>query len=107
MICKGVFTFLKSIEQRLVKRREGNLRIYRLVYTYNIHMYRAMCLVPLLLMNQRRHTMAAYRPWCVEYRKVDTVLRSVDEEERNGFTGGNFLKKLIGYETCIAITQTI
>ena len=44
---------------------------------------------------------------CKEYRKVDSVLRSVEEEKQYGFTGGHFLKKLIGFKTCITITQTI
>ena len=45
-------------------------------------------------------------PGCIEYRKVDSVLRSV-EEERDEFTGGQFLKKLIRFKACVTITQTI
>ena len=33
-------------------------------------------------------------PGCTECRNVDSVLRSIEEEEeRNEFTGGHFLKK--------------
>ena len=42
-----------------------------------------------------------------EYRKVDSVLRSVEEEERDEFTGGHFLKKITGFKTCITITLII
>ena len=35
---------------------------------------------------------------CKEYRKVDSVLRSVEEEERYEFTGGQFLKKINGIQ---------
>ena len=34
------------------------------------------------------------QPGCKEYRKVDSVLRSVEEEERYEFTGRNFLEKI-------------
>ena len=43
---------------------------------------------------------------CKEYRKVDSVLLSV-EEELYEFTVGHFLKKLMGFKTCITITRTI
>ena len=44
---------------------------------------------------------------CEEYRKVDSVLRSVEEEERYEFTGGHFLEKLMEFKTCITITRTM
>ena len=44
-------------------------------------------------------------PWlaaeCIEYRKEDSVLRSVEEEELDEFTRGLFFKKIIGFKTCI------
>ena len=43
---------------------------------------------------------------CKEYRKVDSVLLSVEEEERYEFTGGHFLEKLLGFKTCIAINNS-
>ena len=51
--------------------------------------------------------MRPLRAWSKEYRKMDSVLRSVEEEERDEFTGGHFFKKLIGFMTCITITRTI
>ena len=42
---------------------------------------------------------------CKEYSKVDSVLWSVEGEERYEFTEGHFLKKLMGFKTCITITQ--
>ena len=46
-------------------------------------------------------------PGCKEYRKVDSVLQSLEEEERYEFTARHFLKKIMGFKTCITITQTI
>ena len=34
-------------------------------------------------------------PWCKEYRKVDSVLKSFEEEKRDEFSGGHLLKKMI------------
>ena len=48
-----------------------------------------------------------YVPGCKEYRNVDSVLQSVEEEERYELTGGHFLKKLIGLKSCTTIIQTI
>ena len=61
----------------------------------------------LTAMTPKRYDTTVSGPGCKEYRKVDSVLRSVEEEERYEFTGGHFLKKLMRFKTCITITRTI